>query len=263
MTGLTKEQYEKLEPAGVAPLSIENPPAMLAWALHNNAPMDMLERLLALNERWEANQARKAYQAAMSKARAEIKPIEKNIEVAFEGRGPGARQSRRHEDLSAIAKGVDEILAKHGLFYSWRTRSEPGQPIFVTCIMSHEDGHQEENTLAGAPDNSGSKNSIQAIGSTCTYLERYTLKALLGLSATLADDDGAGAVPMDTINSDQIIELQTRLSQGKSLKLFLEKYQIDELWKLPTSKYEEAKKAIEDRENEKRKRQAEKAPANE
>jgi ERF superfamily len=63
----------------------------------------------------------------------------------------------------------------------------------VTCILTHQMGHSEETTLAGAPDNSGSKNSIQAIGSTVTYLERYTLLAATGLAAANGDNDGQGA----------------------------------------------------------------------
>ena len=46
--------------------------------------------------------------------------------------------------------------------------------------------------MYGTPDNSGSKNSIQAIGSTTTYLQRYTLFSILGLAAG-EDDDGSAA----------------------------------------------------------------------
>ena len=40
----------------------------------------------------------------------------------------------------------------------------------------------------GGADQSGSKNGFQAIGSAVTYLQRYTLKAALGLSAEVDDD---------------------------------------------------------------------------
>jgi hypothetical protein len=43
--------------------------------------------------------------------------------------------------------------------------------------------------LRAGADQSGAKNSIQAIGSTISYLQRYTLKAALGLAAA-NDDDG-------------------------------------------------------------------------
>ena len=40
----------------------------------------------------------------------------------------------------------------------------------------------------GGADQSGNKNGFQAIGSAVTYLQRYTLKSALGLSAEVDDD---------------------------------------------------------------------------
>jgi hypothetical protein len=51
-------------------------------------------------------------------------------------------------------------------------------------------GHHEETTLSSSPDDSGGKNSIQAIGSAVTYLQRYTLLALTGLATREQDNDG-------------------------------------------------------------------------
>lgn len=51
-------------------------------------------------------------------------------------------------------------------------------------------------------DESGNKNSIQSIGSTVTYLQRYTLKAGLGLAA--ASDDDGGKADDEPINKDQV-----------------------------------------------------------
>ena len=53
----------------------------------------------------------------------------------------------------------------------------------MTCVLSHRDGHFEETTLTAGRDDSGKKNAIQQVGSTITYLQRYTLKAALGLAA--------------------------------------------------------------------------------
>ena len=44
-----------------------------------------------------------------------------------------------------------------------------------------------------SPDDSGGKNPIQSIGSTITYLERYTILALTGLATKEQDDDGKSA----------------------------------------------------------------------
>jgi hypothetical protein len=78
---------------------------------------------------------------------------------------------------------VTPILGKYGLSYRYRVSSNVNEPIVVTCVVSHKDGHFEETTLLAGRDDSGNKNSIQQVGSTLTYLQRMTLKAALGLAA--------------------------------------------------------------------------------
>jgi hypothetical protein len=117
----------------------------------------------------------------------------------------------RHEDLAEIARTVDPILTKHGLSYRFRTQSDAGS-VAVTCILSHRDGHSEETTLSASHDGSGSKNSIQAIGSTITYLQRYTLKAALGLAAS-NDDDGKTAETGELISAEQLKTLQDKFAK--------------------------------------------------
>jgi hypothetical protein len=61
----------------------------------------------------------------------------------------------------------------------------------VTCFLRHVGGHQESASMGGPPDAGGAKNAIQARASTKTYLERYTLKAITGLSEQDDDTDAA------------------------------------------------------------------------
>lgn len=151
--------------------------------------LELVEKFMALQERWEANQARKAFVAAIASAKSEIRPILKKQEVDFTStRG---RTNYDHEGLADIAEHVDPILAKNGLSYRYRPKQD-GKILTVTCIVEHSDGHSEETTLFGPYDESGNKNAIQSVGSTATYLQRYTLKLALGLAAA-KDDDGQGA----------------------------------------------------------------------
>lgn len=159
--------------------------------------------------------AREAFNAAMADARAEIPPILKNRVVDFTS--SKGRTNYKHEDLAGIAEIVDPILGKHGLSYRFKTTAELNEPVRVTCIVSHRLGYSEENTLPAPRDESGNKNSIQAIGSTITYLQRYTLKAALGLSSA-HDDDGRRSEmkegepdPLATIDEKQQAEIKSLL----------------------------------------------------
>lgn len=156
------------------------------------ADLDKLERMLAMKERIDAQNAQRAFALALSMARAEIPPIMKDATVDYKNKD-GKRTHYQHETLAGIAKVIDPILSRHGLSYRFRTGQGTGG-VTVTCIIQHADGYAEETTLAGSPDTSGSKNGFQAVGSAVTYLQRYTLKAALGLSAEV-DDDGQKAAP--------------------------------------------------------------------
>jgi hypothetical protein len=175
-------------PTAALPMAA-TPMAMIDRALSSGASIETLERLMALQERWQAAEARKAFDAAIALAKSEIGPIEKNRRVNFETQK--GKTDYRFEDLAAIAQAVDPVLSKHGLSYRYRTSQANGQ-LTVSCVLSHRDGYSEETTLSAGYDQSGNKNSIQAVGSAMTYLQRYTLKAALGLSVS-ADDDGKAA----------------------------------------------------------------------
>lgn len=228
--------------------SAVTPMDMIDRALSANASPDTLERLLALQERWEASQARKAFDEAMAAAKAEIPTITKNRRVGYEHKSGGGETSYRHEDLGEIARVVTPILAKHGLSYRFRTSSEINQPVSVTCIVSHRAGHSEENTLVAGADNSGKKNSIQAIGSTITYLQRYTLKAALGLAAS-SDDDGAKADQTEDdgpISDEQTKTIQGLIDEvGGGADVFCNYFKIEAIPDLPKSQFDRAVRAIE------------------
>jgi hypothetical protein len=165
------------------------PMQMLQVAVERGADMAQLEKLMDLQERWEKNQARKAFNEAIGAAKGNIKPIVKKRTVDFTT--SKGRTNYAYEDLALIAEEIDPILSAVGLSYRFRSTQERNE-ITVTCIIAHRDGHSEETTLKTLNDESGNKNAIQSIGSAVTYLQRYTLKLALGLSAA-KDDDGNGS----------------------------------------------------------------------
>lgn len=187
---------QKVEPTTIIPAQSValTPMDMLDRAVASGAPIETLERLIALKERWDAHEARKAFDDAVANAKANIKPVVRST--------PG-HNSKRYADFATIARAVDPVLSQFGL--SYRFRSEAGEKINVTCILSHKLGHSEETTLSGPPDKTGNKNDIQAIGSTLTYLQRYSLVQALGLAAS--NDDDAKAATGELCSQEQIGEM--------------------------------------------------------
>jgi hypothetical protein len=192
------------------------PMTMLNMAVSQGAAVEVLEKLMALSERWESGQARKAFDNAMAAAVFPI--IKKNRAVDFTS--PKGRTYYKHEDLAEVIRTVTPILGEHGLSHRFRVTSNLNEPVTVTCIISHRDGYFEETTLCAGRDDTGGKNLIQQVGSTITYLQRMTLKAALGLAAS-EDDDGRAseqkaepetyAPPAGSISQDQADKIRELL----------------------------------------------------
>lgn len=187
--------------------------------------VDMYREAVALFKDLDAFAARKAFNNALSDAKAKLPILKKNRLVSF------GTTSYRHEDLAEVVRTVVPILSEYGLSHRYRLSGEPGKPVTVTCIISHRDGYFEENTLSAGADTSGSKNPIQAVKSAVTYLERITLVASLGLAAS-EDDDGRSSSetvaeeytpPAGSITANQAAEIYAALEEkGASQTAFLQ-----------------------------------------
>lgn len=186
------------------------PMEMLQLAVERGADLDQLQKLMDLHDRWEANEARKAFVAALASFKSEPPVIIKTRRASFVGRSGGSKTEYQYATLDNVSAIIGEALSKHGLSHTWKVaQNHESKEITVTCVLTHEYGHAEETTMSAMPDDSGSKNFIQQIGSTVTYLERYTLLAATGLAAADQDDDGdgGGAATVDEYQKEQIIAL--------------------------------------------------------
>jgi hypothetical protein len=199
------------------------PATLLALAVQQGAGMDTLERLMALAERHDANEARKAYVAAMADFKAEPMRIGKNKHVSF--KTSSGTTEYDHAELADVTDVVVPRLAKHGFSHGW-TVSQEGGGITVACKITHRLGHFEVVEMKAPPDSSGGKNGIQAIASTKTYLERYTLLAATGLATGGQDDDGRSAYeePAPELTPEQVEEVKN----ARKRTYFAEAYERNE-----------------------------------
>lgn len=170
------------------------PADLLRIAVETGADLDRLEKLMALQERWEANEARKAYVVAMTAFKAEPLEIFKKKTVEFSG------TKYNHAELSDVTEVVCPAMAKHQLSHRWDV-TQNGDRITVDCVITHVLGHSEKVTMEAMPDSSGKKNAIQQVASTVSYLQRYTLLAATGVATKGMDDDAQGFAK---VNADDV-----------------------------------------------------------
>lgn len=200
-----------------------------------NTDVGKLERLTALYERIVANAARAAYMDALSELQDALPQVGKRGRIDI-GRG----KPQAYALWEDINEQIKPILHEHGFALSFRTGSQDGKPT-VTGILSHRGGHAEETTMVLPIDASGSKNAVQAIGSSTSYGKRYTAAALLNLTFRDEDDDGKAAGIGDTISDEQIKTLQSAIVEvGADLPKFLQFFKVAKLDELPAGSFEQA-----------------------
>lgn len=199
---------EVIQPAAMVPQG--NPYlSMIETMVSRGGDLSNLDKILDLQIKWETNEARKAYVAAMADFKAEPITIGKNKHVSFAT--SKGKTEYDHAELSDVTAAVVPRLAQHGFSHAWTVRQDAGK-ITVACVLTHRLGHSERVEMTSGADDSGGKNSIQAIASANSYLQRYTLLAVIGQATGGQDDDGRGyaadpePAPLDAKAADWIAQ---------------------------------------------------------
>lgn len=186
--------------------------------------------------------AKAAYDAAFSAMQPDLPEI---VE-----RGGIKDRSGRIQSKYALWEDINEaikpVLSKHGFGISFRTGQSDGK-IVVTGVLSHRDGHREETTMELPTDTSGSKNAVQAVGSSTSYGKRYTAQALLNLTSRGEDDDGkaAGAATEDTITEAQASVIRELIEKADlATETFCKRWNIEAIPDVPSSKFNEVVRSL-------------------
>lgn len=209
-------------------------------ALDPSASIEKLEQMLAMKERMEAVEAKRAFNEAFSRAAAEFPTIPLN------GRG---HNNKPHATLKDIIHLTRPALSGNGLALTFAINV--AEQVEVTAKLMHRAGHSESATITLPRDASGSKNAVQAVGSTQTYGQRYAAQAILGLSlGDDTDDDGQSAFG-GTISAEQFVQLRDKLEESGMDKTkfhaafgHMNPTEAD-LHQFPAKKFDEAMKRLE------------------
>lgn len=236
----TSEVVE-MEPANV-PAPAITPMQMLQMAVEKGADLDQLQKLMDLQDRWEATQARKAFVQAMADFKADPPKIIKDRHVRFDTQKGVTEYD--HATIGQVCDAVGKGLAEHGISHDWNIEQAEGDKVKVTCILTHVQGHEKRVSMQAGPDASGGKNMIQQLGSTVTYLQRYSLLSATGLAPVEKDMDGGE--PLELISAEQketLVELMKEVEADTTR--FLKHLKIETLDDLPAARFGEAVNALE------------------
>lgn len=223
----------------VGEIALGNAPSQLVeMAISKGADLDKLEKLLALQERWEANQARKVFATAFAAAQSKI------ITVAKTKINPQTHSN--YAALEDIIESAQPIYTQEGfavIFYE----GDIAVPGFVRIFADilHAAGHRETFHLDMPLDGVGLKGTVNMTaihgkGSAIKYAQRYLLCMIWNIP-TKGDNDGNTLNIVEYIDEKQVAEIESLVaSKNVEIKKFCEAFKIEEISKLTKNKYQQA-----------------------
>lgn len=227
-----KQALQVKEDSNVVPVA-NSMDKLIELAVSGNAPIESLQKLLDMKERVDAQRARVDFFNALSQFQS-ICPV---ITKTKKG------HNCKYAPIETIVQAIVPSLKACGLTYRFEQKAVDNA-IEITCIINHVNGHSESMSLMGMPDTSGSKNAIQAMGSTVQYLRRYTLCGALGI--VTADEDNDGGKPQETITEQQAADIEALIDEVKADKPNMLKWlNVESIEQIPASRYSEVIKRLE------------------
>lgn len=160
--------------------------------LASDPTMDMtrVADLMAMHERMSGQMAEQAFDAAMSDAQGEMRPI------AADANNPQTKS--KYASYAALDKALRPIYTKHGFGLSFDTADgAPADHVRVICRVSHKAGFARIPHIDMPNDGKGAKGGdvmtkTHAQGAAVTYGQRYLLKMIFNIAVGDDDDGNSG-----------------------------------------------------------------------
>lgn len=182
---------------------------------------DTLERLVALYERATARTEEIAFNAAMSAAQKEMRPI------AADASNPQTRS--KYASYEKLDRGLRPIYTEHGFGVSFDTTDSPvADCTRVLAYVTHALGHARTYRVDMPSDGKGAKGGdvmtkTHAVGSAVSYGMRYLLKMIFNVAVGEDDDDGNRAANTKTATApddygDWLAHMESVVAKGCNRK---------------------------------------------
>ena len=184
----------------------------------------VIERFVDLELKVSKRNAEKAFFSALAEFQQECPQIAKTSSTKGATSG-GSGFGYNYAEIDEIQKTVKPFLYSRGLSFNWDTKMTDNV-IECVCTLRHKDGHYITSAFSSpVKGDMGKMNTVQQHGSALTYLKRYTLVSILGLTTTEPDSDGASPESLETITKSQATELEDKadeleMNKPKFLKFF-------------------------------------------
>jgi hypothetical protein len=203
-------------------------------AFDPRADVDKLERLTAMYERLKAKEAELAFNTAKGRILKKLAGIKivKNRPVLSEvdnGKSQrGVFEAFKYAPLEEIDKHLRPLLAEEEMDLSYSDEPCDGGGILIRGRLKHlPSGHFEDSFMPAPPDTTGGKSSVQAVGSTNSFLRRYVACNIFNIVVVGDDDDGKGGT-IDEAQTKTIVDLIKKAKVGPKFLKYMKAQSVAE-----------------------------------
>lgn len=207
------KELETVDPVSL-PAVQESSATLMFERLAKDPAVDVekLQRLIDMQKDILAHNAESEFWAAFAEMQGKLPTIDEDGRIVVNG----AVRSN-YSTNEKLQETIRPILAEHGFSLSFRNRvTEKGARI-VKGILAHRGGHKEYDEFESMPDDGGSMNSIQRIGSQRSYGQRYTSIALLNIVSRAKQDRDRDGVGSDTPKTPEGYEPWIAVLEGEAM----------------------------------------------
>ncbi len=235
---------QELAPATENRIARTSEPSMLdiirEASIDPRVDVDKLAALMGLQERVEARDAEKAFNADLAAAMAEMPSVRKDgvKDMGTKGSIPYAT----YEHLDRIVRPIEK---KWGFCRIFTTEPLDKPGTLMTCRLLHRGGHSIQSTRFQPPDPGPGRNETQAIGSADSYARRYLTLAIWNIVTVGADDDGKIA---NAITQDQADDINSLISEigmtPAGREAFFKLADVHSIEEIPQRRYKDIMQAL-------------------
>ena len=234
-------------PVAAEPMEEGNVSGLVRLAIERGVDVEVLERLVGLQERVTERNARGAYFEALADFQERCPEIRKSKKANIATRN-GADYEYTYAPLEEITRTIRPILRECGLSYSWDVAQGDGA-LIVTCVLRHIEGHAERASFPVPVDSGARMSAAQKNGAALTYGRRQSLIAVLGLTTADPDTDApAVGKSVETITEAQAADLRTLMDEvltTEDQERFLGWMGVRTVEEVPASEYKRAVRGVE------------------
>ena len=205
------------------------PMDLLSVALHNNAAIDVIERLAALQEKAMLRDAEIQFNDALSRVQAEIKRVSPDLQ--------NPQTSSRYASYAAIDRVIRPIYTREGMSLSFSHADSP-KPDHVRVLCFASLGAYTRTYQMDMPaDGKGAKGGdvmtkTHATAAADSYAKRYLVKDIFNIAIGEYDSDGND--PNQGLTDERMNQLGKAIANSST---------VEQLRKVYFAAYREAENA--------------------